>query len=133
GEWGQGWEGVRPSVEGRGVQDGRWEVESVLERKIQGVDRLRRHPPFVAADGFTQLGELMMIFPFLRSPGVPERIITTNDEPAIIAPFLGITDSNTQSFELGFGLRFCRWRHPGQRVDSMVEPGTKFFNHHRRA
>src|SRR6059058_3192194 len=121
--------GVRLRIEERRFQNGSGEVESVLEWEIQGVDRLRSHPPFVAVDGFTQLSELVMIFPLLRSPGVPERIITTNDEPAIIAPFLGITDSDTQRFELGFGLRFCRWRHPGQRVDAMVEPGEKIFYH----
>src|SRR5438552_1963407 len=125
---------VRLRIEERRVQNGSGEVESVLEREIQGVDRLWSHPPFVAVDGFTQLGELMMIFPFLRSPGVPERILTTNDEPAIIAPFLGITDSNTQSFELAFGLHFGRWPHPGERVDAMVEPCEKIVYHllHRR-
>src|SRR5205814_6962067 len=93
---------VRLRIEERRVQNGSGEVESVLEREIQGVDRLRSHPPFIAGDGFTQLGELMMIFPFLRSPGVPDRIIMTNDEPGIIAPFLRMTDADTKSFELGF-------------------------------
>src|SRR6266496_5161729 len=54
--------GIRFRIEERRVQNGSGEVESVLERKIQGVDRLRSHPPFVVVDGFTQLGELMMIF-----------------------------------------------------------------------
>src|SRR5438874_3183057 len=98
--------GVRLRIEERRFQNGSGEVESVLEREIQGVDRLRSHPPFVAVDGLTQLRQLIMVFPFLRSPGVPERIITTNDEPGIVAPFLGITDADTQSFEFGFGLRF---------------------------
>src|SRR6185503_11292927 len=70
-----------------------------------------------------------MIFPFRRPPGIPERIISTNDEPDIIAPFLGIADADTQSFELGFGLRFRRWCHPAERVDPMVETGEKIFNH----
>src|SRR5213082_163424 len=76
--------GIRLRIEERRVQNGSGEVESVLERKIQGVDRLRSHPPFVAVDGITQLGELMMIFPFLRSPGVADRMITTNNETSII-------------------------------------------------
>src|SRR5438045_1275008 len=57
-------------------QNGRGEIESVLEGEIQGVDRLRSHPPFVAINLLTQFGKLMMIFPFRRPPGVPERIIT---------------------------------------------------------
>src|SRR6266576_4675039 len=70
-----------------------------------------------------------MIFPFRSPPGIPERIISTNDEPGIIAPFLGIADADTQSFELGFGLRFRRRCHPAERVDPMVEPGEKIFDH----
>src|SRR6266480_5806108 len=70
-----------------------------------------------------------MIFPFRRSPGIPERIIPTNNEPGIVAPFLGIADADTQSFELGFGLRFRRWCHPAERVDPMVEPNEKIFDH----
>src|SRR2546423_9207951 len=46
---------VRLRIEERRFQNGSGEVESVLQREIQGVDRLRCHPPFVAVDGFTQL------------------------------------------------------------------------------
>src|SRR5438067_10233771 len=70
-----------------------------------------------------------MIFPFPRPPGIPEWVISTNDEPGIIAPFVGIAYADTQSFELGFGLRFRRRRHPAERVDPMVEPGEKIFDH----
>src|SRR5437763_15869737 len=70
--------GIRLRIEERRVQNGSGGVEFVLERKVQGVNRLRSHPPFVAVDGFTQLGVQMMIFPFLCSLGVPARIITTN-------------------------------------------------------
>src|SRR5437868_5790336 len=70
-----------------------------------------------------------MIFPFRRPPGIPERIIPTNNEPGIVAPFLGIADADTQSFELGFGLRFRRRCHPAERVDPMVEPNEKIFDH----
>src|SRR5205807_5165311 len=104
-------------------------IEAVLEWEIQRVDRLGSYPPFVAINTLTQLGQLVMIFPFLRSPGVPERIIAANDEPGIIAPFLGITDADAQSFEFGFGLRLCRRRHPDERVDAMVEPGVVPFDH----
>src|SRR5438445_9792972 len=46
---------LRLRIEERRVQNGSGEVESVLEREIQGVDRLRSHPSFVAGDGFTHL------------------------------------------------------------------------------
>src|SRR4029077_18816822 len=92
-------------IEERRIQNGSGKVESVLEREIQRVDGLRSHPPFVAIDRLILLRQLVMIFPFRRPPGIPERIISTNDESGIIAPFLGITDTDTQSFELGFGLR----------------------------
>src|SRR6266550_8213804 len=120
---------VRLRIEEGRLQNGSGKVESVLEWEIKRVDCLRSHPPFVAVNRTTQLGELMMVFPFRRSPGIPERIVTPNNEPGIIAPFLRITDANAQGLELGFGLRFCRRRHPRQRVDAMVEPGKKIFNH----
>src|SRR5438105_15730368 len=66
---------VRLGIEKRRFQNSSWEVESVLEWEIQRIDRLRSHPPFVAIDRLTQLGQLVMIFPFPRSPGIPERII----------------------------------------------------------
>src|SRR5436853_7550628 len=69
--------GAGGTVVGRsvGVRIEKWrlqncsrEVESVLERKIEGINGLRIHPPFSAVDRVTQLGELMMVFPFVRSP-----------------------------------------------------------------
>src|SRR5438552_15132081 len=111
--------GVRLWIEERRLQNGSGEIEAVLEWEIQRVDRLGSYPPFVAINTLTQLGQLVMIFPFLRSPGVPERVIPTNDEPGVIAPFLGITDADAQSFAFGFGLHFCHRRHPAGRIDAM--------------
>src|SRR5438105_10014908 len=39
---------VRLRIEERRFQNGSGEVESILEREIKRVDRLRSHPPFVA-------------------------------------------------------------------------------------
>src|SRR4029077_1747042 len=79
-------------IEERRIQNGSGKVESVLEREIQRVDGLRSDPPFVAIDRLTYLRELVVIFPCRPPPGVPKRIISPNDEPDIIAPFLGISD-----------------------------------------
>src|SRR5207244_12065226 len=105
-------------VEEGPVEDGRGEVESVLERKIERVDGLGRHPPFTAIDRTAKLGELMMIFPLLCSPGVAQRIVAADHEPSVVAPRLRVTDTNTQRFELGFCLRFGRGRNPAQGIDA---------------
>src|SRR5678816_1669582 len=39
------------------------EIERVLEREVKRVHGLRSHPPFVWINLFSELGELMAIFP----------------------------------------------------------------------
>src|SRR5437588_4771678 len=120
---------------GIGVRIEKWllqncsgKVESVLERKIEGIDRLRSHPPFSAIDRATDLGELMMVFPFVRTPCVARRIVPPDHQAGIITPYLRVTDTDAQSFELGFGLRLCRRRHPAQAVDATIKSGEKIVN-----
>src|SRR5438105_8148657 len=87
---------VRLRIEEGRFQNGSREVQSVLKREIKRVDGLRSHPPFVAVNRSTQLGQLMMVFPFRRPPRIPEWIVTPDDESGIIAPSFRVTDADAQ-------------------------------------
>src|SRR6478672_7345054 len=100
--------GIGVRIEKWWLQNCSGKVESVLERKIEGIDRLRSHPPFSAIDRATELGKLMMVFPFVRTPCIAERIVPPDHQAGIITPRFRVTDADAQSFELGFGLRLCR-------------------------
>src|SRR2546430_14302341 len=65
-----GGRGVSVRIEKWWLQNCSGKVESVLERKIDGIDRLRSHPPFSAIDWSTELGELVFVFLFVRTTRV---------------------------------------------------------------
>ena len=53
---------VGVGIEVRRLEDGGGKIQRVLKGKIDGVDRLRSHPPLAAVHRLVELGELAAVF-----------------------------------------------------------------------
>ena len=65
--------GVR--VEERRLQDRRREHDLVELGVVVGVDRLRRHAPFVAIDRLAELGDVAVVFELVRAHHVADQVV----------------------------------------------------------
>src|SRR5260370_1346844 len=57
-------------IKERWLKDGSREVERILERKIDGVHRLRRHGPFLAIDREAETRDILVVLKQTAAPDV---------------------------------------------------------------
>jgi len=69
-------------------------VQSVLQRKIDSVDGLWRHPPFIGIDRLPQLCDLGLISKQTRSFRVSGRVTPNDPQTGKIPPAVRVSDSH---------------------------------------
>ena len=116
-------------VEERRLENRRRKIQRVLQRQIHRVDRLRRHPPFVAIDRRAEFCLLVLVFVRLGAQTVADRVVCFDGEIGVIAPGFRIAHADMGGGDLGFGLGLGRRRHPGQLVHAAVERGQDIADH----
>ncbi len=122
--------GIGLGIVERRLEDRRREVERVLERQVDRVDRLRGHPPFAAIDRLGDLGQLVAIFGELGRAEIAHRIIGADGDSRIAAPALGIADPDAHRLDLVARLGLGSGRHPIERGHAPVERGEDTLHHH---
>src|SRR5581483_2428323 len=60
------------------LENGRREVQCILQWEIHGIDCLRRHRPFVAVNWSAQARYFAMIFEKIATPDIAENVIWPN-------------------------------------------------------
>ena len=113
--------GIRLGIVERRLQDRGGKVQGVLQRQVDRVHRLRRHPPFGSVDRLADLGELVPIFGKAGAAHVADRVVGADGEVRVAAPRLGIADTDPHRLDLAPRLRLRRRRHPGQVRDACVD------------
>ena len=119
--------GIR--IEIRGLEDGRRKIQCVLQRQIDGVDRLGSHPPLVAIHRLVELGELALVFEQPGALRVAEGVPFDDFEARVILPPVGIADPDLQRLQLLFRFGLGLGRHPGERVNPPGERFHQILNH----
>src|SRR6202035_5407275 len=108
------------------------EVERILQRKIDGVDRLRRHGPLFAIDWEAEACDIAVVIKQAAAPDVAEYVVRLDFKSRVVAPGLRVTNPNIKSGELGLGFGFGLRIHPGQRVNMLPKDGNYVRSHRLR-
>src|ERR1039457_2894977 len=80
---------VAPGVEERRLQDAGGEVDAVVLRAVEGVDRGRRHVPFGFVRRLSDLLDALVVGHLGAAHGVTEEVIAGNGQFAVFAPLPG--------------------------------------------
>ena len=116
-------------IEERRLQDRRREVERILQREVDGIDRLRRHPPLGAIHGLMQLRELPVIFEERRPLDVSKRVTLHDVERRVVDPLVRVSDAHIERLHLLPRLGFRFGRHPVELLDPCVEGADQVVGH----
>src|SRR6185312_4282192 len=87
---------IAMGLEKRRLQPRRRKVQRVLQGKIDSVDGLRRHPPFVGINRLPQLCDLGLISKQTRSFRVSGRVTPNDPQSGKIPPAVRVSDSYAQ-------------------------------------
>src|SRR5207244_10033462 len=81
---------IRVGIEEWRLEKRGWKIQRILNGKIHGVHRLRRHPPLSTIDRLVKLLALTPILKQLRTLRVCEGIAFDAFDSAILLPLLGL-------------------------------------------
>jgi hypothetical protein len=79
----------------------------------------------MAVDWLADAGDLAVVLPERRAPGVAEGIVGTDFVGGVVCPGFGIADADVEGIELGLGFGAGGGREPGERVEALVICGDK--------
>ena len=106
----------------RRLENGRREADLVGRGIVVGVDRLRRHEPFVLVDRLAELAQIVERAPQARGLDVlPVALGGIDRERRIVLPLVGIADLDVERRQLLLRLGFRGVRHPVESGDVLAE------------
>ena len=106
----------------RRLENGRREADLVGRGIVVGVDRLRRHEPFVLVDRLAELAQIVERAPQARGLDVlPVALGGIDRERRIVLPLVGIADLDVERRQLLLRLGLRGVRHPVESGDVLAE------------
>src|SRR5205085_7655440 len=102
------------------LQNAGGEDDLVARAVVVGVDRRRRHAPFLAIERLIDLGNLPARFKFVGPLVIAQQVAVTDAQFGVVAPNIGIADLVADGVEFYFGLLFGVSSHPGQAGDVLI-------------
>ena len=114
---------IRFGVEKRRLENSRGENDFVVQRRVVGVDRRRRHSPFGAVHGLADLGEVARGFKRIAARDIFHVRAAVHLERGIVAPFVRVADLQIHGVELVDGLRARLRAHPIERGKILAQRG----------
>jgi len=107
-------------IEERRLQDGRGEIQRILQRQINGVNGLRRHGPLMTVDGLADARDLHVEIPHRGPPRIAEGVIGSNFVGGVVLPGFGIADADVERIQLGVSFGARAGGEPGESVEPFV-------------
>src|SRR6185437_7963315 len=103
----------------RWLQDGRWEIEGILQWQIHRVHRLRGHRPLFSIHVRSKPADLPVVLKQIAAPDIAENVIRLYFIARVLMPVFRITDTNVESIELGLGFRLGLRSHPWKGINAL--------------
>src|SRR5580693_8613991 len=108
-------------IEERWLQDGGGKAKRVLQRQVDGIHGLGLHRPFLAINGMSETGDIVVVIEQAPAPEIAEDVIRLDIVGGVVAPGVGVTDSHIESGEFNLGFGFGGGIHPIEGVDALAE------------
>src|SRR5208282_615346 len=124
---------VHVLVKERRLQNAGGKDDFVVGATVVGVDRRRRHAPFLAVERFTDLGDFALGFEFVGPQKISQQVSAYDGQRTVVAPHLGIANLVADGLQLELGLFFGFGRHPRQALDILVQRLLQRIYHFQHA
>ncbi len=112
---------VRIHIEKRRLQDRGWKVQCILQRQINRVHGLRRHPPLARIDWLMQFRKLALVLEQTRALSISQRVAFYDPGGLSNPPTYRDSQPRPSAWRVYPSLWLWLWRHPAERVDPLAE------------